>query len=111
MRITICDDEEKHLAQIAAYTSEYLKKQNLDITLKEFISPHELLNYEYINGGSTIYLLDIVMEGMSGLELAQRLRECTLFPICSNRWTKPPSLPNLINASPIACRCKSRKSS
>lgn len=75
MRITICDDEEKHLAQIAAYTSEYLKKQNLDITLKEFISPHELLNYEYINGGSTIYLLDIVMEGMSGLELAQRLRE------------------------------------
>lgn len=75
MRITLCDDEEKELALITAYTSEYVQKEKLDIQVKEFQNPRALLDYEYQHDGSVIYLLDIVMDAMSGLELAQRLRE------------------------------------
>lgn len=75
MRITLCDDEEQQLALISAYISDYTKKENLDIQIKEFLDPRELLDYERGNGGSAVYLLDIVMDAMSGLELARRLRE------------------------------------
>ena len=75
MRITLCDDEGSQLALISSYVSEYIKREKLDIQTKKFLDPWELLHYEGQHGGSAIYLLDIVMDAMSGLELAQRLRE------------------------------------
>ena len=75
MRIAICDDEERQLAYITAYTAEYIKKEHLDIRIKSFTSPRELLADEAKNGSSAIYLLDIVMDDINGLELARRIRE------------------------------------
>lgn len=75
MRIAICDDEEIQLALIGSYASEYINKRNLDICVKKFTEPAALLEYEKENGGSEIYLLDIVMDGISGLELGRRIRE------------------------------------
>lgn len=75
MRITICDDEEMQLALIGGCASEYITAKNLDIRIKKFQNPAELLEYEKENGGSEIYLLDIIMDDMSGLKLGRRIRE------------------------------------
>lgn len=75
MRITVCDDEEAQLALIIGYVSQYIENENLNIDVKKFTQPDELLKYEKQNGGSEIYLLDIVMDGMSGLELGSFIRK------------------------------------
>ncbi len=75
MRIAICDDEEAQLSLIGSYVSQYIENENLNISVKSFREPAELLEYEKVGGGSEIYLLDIVMDGMSGLELGRRIRE------------------------------------
>lgn len=75
MRIAICDDEEIWLASIGGCVTEYIDKENLDISVKGFKNPVELLEYEKENGGSDLYLLDIVMDGMSGLELGRQIRK------------------------------------
>lgn len=75
MKISICDDEEKQLALIGSYAAEYLNSRNSDAKIEKFTNPADLLKHERSNGGSEIYLLDIVMDGMSGLELGQRIRE------------------------------------
>lgn len=75
MRISICDDNNIQLTLIGDYAAEYIDGKNLDIAIKKFTNPKELLEYEETAGGSGIYLLDIVMDEMSGLELGRRIRE------------------------------------
>lgn len=75
MRITICDDEENDLMQITGCVSEYINNKRSAIDIKKFTSPAVLLKYEQNSGGSELYLLDIVMEGMSGIELGGKIRE------------------------------------
>ena len=75
MRIMICDDEEMQLALIGCCVSEYINNRRLDIDVKKFQNPTDLLEYEKKNGSSEIYLFDIVMDNMSGLELGRRIRE------------------------------------
>lgn len=74
MRITICDDEPFYMAQVSNYVTGYLEKKGLDMAVEEFTSPNVLLEYEAENGGSQIYLLDIIMEGIDGVELGRRIR-------------------------------------
>ena len=74
MKISICDDEADQLALIGEYVSQYIEEEKLDIEAVKFTSPSELLEYEKENGGSEVYILDIVMDGMSGIELGQRIR-------------------------------------
>lgn len=75
MKISICDDEERQLTLIGGYVSEYINSRKADVTIEKFTNPADLLKHERSTGGSEIYLLDIVMDGMSGLELGQRIRE------------------------------------
>lgn len=75
MRISICDDEEMQLSLIGDYVMQYIENENFDICVKSFREPYDLLEYEKQHGGSEIYLLDIVMDGMSGLELGRHIRE------------------------------------
>ena len=55
LRITLCDDEGSQLALISSYVSEYIKREKLDIQIKKFLDPRELLHYEGQHGGSAIY--------------------------------------------------------
>ena len=75
MKITICDDEPEHLALIGGYAAEYRYDNNLEIEIMKFSSPTELLSYENQDGGGDIYLLDIVMSEISGIELGMKIRE------------------------------------
>lgn len=73
MRITICDDEPDQAAMISRFAAEYIDNNRLDVAVRHFADPAALLEFEERNGGSEIYLLDIVMD-MSGLELGWRIR-------------------------------------
>lgn len=75
MKIAICDDEQAQLSLIKSYVAQYIENESLDITVQGFCEPQALLAYEKQNGGSDLYLLDIVMDSMSGLELGRRIRE------------------------------------
>lgn len=75
MKISICDDEKIQLELICDYTAEYINNRKIDVKIEKFESPAELLEHEQNLGVSEIYLLDIVMDGMSGLELGHRIRE------------------------------------
>ena len=73
MRITICDDEPLYLAQLTDSVAGYLEQKGLDMAVAQFTSPSALLEYEAENGGSQIYLLDIIMEGIDGVELGRQI--------------------------------------
>lgn len=75
MKISICDDEKRWLTLIGSYAAEYIADRKADVKIEKFTNPADLLKHERNMGGSEIYLLDIVMDGMSGLELGQRIRE------------------------------------
>ena len=75
LHIAICDDDPAELAQARTLLDDYLASRALAARVGEFSSGKALL-FE-LDGSSAfdIYLLDIVMPGMNGIELGLRLRE------------------------------------
>ena len=74
--IAICDDEQVWLEHTAEVIKEYERKHpQYDVKITSFSSGLELLEYIEINGGFDLYILDIVMDGMTGLETGQDLRK------------------------------------
>lgn len=73
MKIAICDDDKDELLEILSVLADYQLQQNMDFTYKPFENsidlasnaPHE--RYD-------LYLLDVVMPGLNGMELAKEIR-------------------------------------
>jgi len=75
IQIAICDDEPILLEEIKAETEECLKKQQVFSMISTF-SDSERLLYELEEGTIfDLFLLDIEMPGISGMELAGRIHE------------------------------------
>lgn len=75
IQIAICDDEELLLEEIKAETEECLKKQQVFSMVSTF-SDSERLLYELEEGTIfDLFLLDIEMPGISGMELAVKIHE------------------------------------
>lgn len=75
IQIAICDDEELLLEEIKAETEDCLKKQQIFSMITTFTDSERLL-YELEEGTLfDLFLLDIEMPGISGMELAGRIRE------------------------------------
>ena len=71
IRIAVCDDSENELHEIAALAEEYISVCGVSGTVRAFSHPDELLR----DGESFhIYLLDMVMPMLSGLELGRSIR-------------------------------------
>ncbi len=73
LRIAICDDQPRELEVINEYITEYLDTHTLEAEMKEFAHPDTLLT-AIETESFHIYLLDIVMPMVSGLELGQSIR-------------------------------------
>ncbi len=73
LRIAICDDINTELERIIALTSEYLDMRNMNAELREFSHPDELLT-ACEKENFHIFLLDMVMPMVSGLELGREIR-------------------------------------
>lgn len=76
MKIAICDDDEYYREQIGNLLKKYISQnKNREISLSVFSDPEELLEVTKKNGGFDIFILDIVMTDMNGIELGHELRE------------------------------------
>ena len=75
LRIAICDDEEKQLNQAAALLNTYLQSRpGLHGQVETFRSGGALLDRAEDAGGFDLYLLDILMRELSGIDTGRRLR-------------------------------------
>lgn len=73
LRIAICDDQPGELKVINEYITEYLDIHTVEAEMKEFSHPDQLLT-TIETESFHLYLLDIVMPMVSGLELGQSIR-------------------------------------
>lgn len=76
MKIAICDDEPKCLENVKSAAEEYLKlKEDRKISFEAFSHPEDLLEACEKNAGYDIYILDIVMPDMNGIQLGEKIRD------------------------------------
>lgn len=76
LRIAICDDMPDQLNLLIGFTSEYIETQKLSADIRRFSHPDALLTAcetEIFH----IYLLDMVMPMVSGLEVGQSIRRAS----------------------------------
>jgi DNA-binding LytR/AlgR family response regulator len=75
MKIAICDDRAECLAQLIQIADDYMARhKSAQLTLASFSDPYDLLESADEVGGYDIYILDIVMPGMTGIQLGMKLR-------------------------------------
>lgn len=74
MNIAICDDEQIYMHEMEHLSEEYSELRGTQLTVTAFSLPIELA--QAVEGGSEfdVFLLDVYMPGMTGLELAGQLR-------------------------------------
>lgn len=79
LNIAICDDNKEDVQLGLSYLKKYESKQTLPVTFAAtvFTSAEALLNSHRI---FDLYFLDILMEGMTGIELARELRSTRFSP-------------------------------
>lgn len=73
LKIAICDDQPRELDIITYYIKEYLDTRALEAEIKKFAHPDTLLT-AIETENFHLYILDIVMPMVSGLELGQSIR-------------------------------------
>lgn len=76
MQIALCDDEAAYHQTIKDFIRQYKKaRPDLSLTLSSFFSGKELLNHVDEYGGFDLYVLDVIMPKMNGIELGTALRD------------------------------------
>lgn len=76
LRIGICDDRQEDIDIVCALAARFSgshPEHPLDIST--YLSAYTLLEEVERTGGCDVYLLDILMPNMSGIELAQKIRK------------------------------------
>ena len=81
LKVAVVDDEEAVTETVKEIIVDYFRGKDDDYKVKTYHLPMELIwdleeNDEYFD----IYLLDIEMEEVKGLDLAQKIREISAFP-------------------------------
>ena len=74
-RISVCDDNSGELEKICGMISEYTVSNNIPAEINIFASGTELLKCEEAERYSDIYILDIIMPDMNGIELGKAVRQ------------------------------------
>ncbi len=75
MRIAVCDDEKSELGKIGDYLEEYLYSRNIQAKTAYYENSAEMVSAEMVQGGSDIYILDIIMPEINGIELGKELKK------------------------------------
>lgn len=73
LRIAVCDDDKADRERVHGLVQEYLKEKNLQAQVRVFDHPDTLLE-ECEHFRPHIYILDIVMPMVSGIQAARELR-------------------------------------
>ena len=75
LHIAICDDDATERARTRALLDDFLSQRDFAARVREFAAAKELLFN--LDGGEPydLYLLDVVMPGMNGIELGVKIRD------------------------------------
>ena len=73
LQIAICDDQPQELKTISTYITEYLAAHTWEAEIKDFSHPDKLLS-AIEEKNFQLYILDIVMPMVSGIELGKEIR-------------------------------------
>ena len=72
--VSVCDDSQFDIEKIKNCLSEFSKKEHIDFNISEFSNP-EMLMYEVEDGKiADIFILDVEMPNMNGIDLADKIR-------------------------------------
>ena len=75
MRIALCDDDKLYRSQLFDLMNEYITANpNKEIVFSIYESGEELLNVVERTGNFDLYILDIVMQEINGIDLGLKLR-------------------------------------
>lgn len=76
LRLCICDDRKEDIASIKALVDRFSEQYpEHPVQTSYFDSPYDLMETLQESGGYDLYLLDIIMPHMSGIELAEKIRQ------------------------------------
>lgn len=73
MKIAVCDDDRDELSLISSFLDSYQKERNVFLDLTTFQSSTELASTVCQNSYD-IYLLDVIMPALNGIDLAKEIR-------------------------------------
>ena len=89
MKIAICDDDELCREQVLDVVNAYIAQKNRDISVSVYDRAAALIDAAQRFGGYDIYILDVLMPGLNGIELGMQLRKqdrnCRIFYLSSSR--------------------------
>ena len=74
MKIAVCDDDISELKRLSLILEKYQKERNISLSHKEFKSSTELAETAQ-TAGYDIYILDVIMPVLDGINLAREIRE------------------------------------
>lgn len=100
LRIAVCDDMPAELQRLISLTNQYLSDNSLDAEATGFSNPDDLLNAIEVENFH-LYILDIVMPMLSGLELGKEIRRLDLEAQIIYTTTEPQFALQAYAASPI----------
>ncbi|WRS27882.1 LytTR family DNA-binding domain-containing protein [Oscillospiraceae bacterium MB08-C2-2] len=100
LQIAICDDQPNELAILNDYITEYLHNHTLDAEVKNFSHPDTLLT-AIESKSFHLYILDIVMPMVSGIELGKEIRRLDRETQIIYATTEPQFALQAYAASPI----------
>lgn len=100
LRIAVCDDQPRELQGLISLTNQYLSANNLDAEVTEFSHPDALLTAVEAESFH-LYILDIVMPMVSGLELGKEIRRLDCEAQIIYATTEPQFALQAYAASPI----------
>lgn len=76
LRLCVCDDRKEEIASIQALINRFSERYpEHPMQASYFDSPYDLLEALEKGSGYDLYLLDIIMPHMSGIDLAKKIRE------------------------------------
>lgn len=75
MKLAICDDDELYRDQLLALVTTYSHQKNTELCISVYDHANALLDAAHRIGGYDIYLLDIIMPDINGIQLGLELRQ------------------------------------
>lgn len=76
MNIAICDDDDRELNAVNEMIDTWMNNQGRNVSVSVFHSPDVLYNAILDGKRFDLFILDVLMPVMNGVELAKKLRSC-----------------------------------
>lgn len=75
IEIALCDDDKNDIETLKAFAERFASEHmELPVRITAFTSPEELLKRIEKSGGFDLYILDVLMPNISGIQLAEIIR-------------------------------------